>query len=150
MLVANLGSPPWWFRNSFSTLRDPGGSKRDVQPFSLVPFGGAVYAPECKKDSYVYETFILNVTKILREERFEQEPKTSKLLATSVCSWVFVTKTTSMSSMCCRVPCVGKGVKKIMAVSVHRIHTRSVHHEHYSLLTSTDSHVCLWLKGSRP
>ena len=27
----------------------------------------------------------------------------------------------------------------------HRIHSRSVHHEHYCLLTSTD-HFCLWLK----
>ena len=37
-------------------------------------------------------------------------------------------------------------VKVVLLEDVHRIHTRSVHHEHYSLLTSTD-HICAVARG---
>ena len=40
VMEANLGSSLCWFRIGFSKLRDRGGSKRDVQPFSLEPFFG--------------------------------------------------------------------------------------------------------------
>ena len=34
VMVSNLGSQRFWFRNSFAQLRGHGGSKRDVQRFS--------------------------------------------------------------------------------------------------------------------
>ena len=50
-----------------------------------------------------------------------------------VVSWVLVSRVGAGFSMLCVCVC--------LSVCVHRIHTLSVHHEHYSLLTSTD-HMC--------
>ena len=54
----------------FKTLKDHGGSKRGVQPilFGAV-FVMAVHASDCMKDWDVYETFIVDVTKILWKGR---------------------------------------------------------------------------------
>ena len=40
VMVANWGSPLWWVSDQFFKIEitDPGGSKRDVQPFSLESF----------------------------------------------------------------------------------------------------------------
>ena len=71
-MVAKWGSPRCWFQTSFSKLRDLGGSKRDVQLFSLEPFFVmTAYAPDCKKDLDVYETFTWNVTNIFWKGRRE-------------------------------------------------------------------------------
>ena len=69
VVVANWGSPRWWFRISFSNFKD----RRLEQRCTAVLFGAvfvlAGSAPDCKKDLVVFETFIKNVTKNFWEKR---------------------------------------------------------------------------------
>ena len=63
-------------------------------------------APDCKKDVDEHETFIMSVSKLLREGR-----RAGALPGTSNVELGFVV---SVSSRRCMIPCVGKGVKEIM------------------------------------
>ena len=113
--LATLMVSDWFFKIERSW--------RSEERCTAVLFGDvfvmAVYALDCKKDMDVYETFLFSVTKLYNGKDVEQELNNSILPATSMFNWdcCVQTGTISVISKRCMVPCAGKGVKEIMAVS---------------------------------
>ena len=99
------------------------GSWRFEERCTAVLFGTtlvmAVYAVDFGEDSGVYETFMSNVTKVLREGRRGRWQRIPHDMRSQCGDGIFCVQMekTSRSSMGCMVPCAGKGTKTIMAFS---------------------------------
>ena len=109
------GLVTWMISDSFFKLRDSGDPKRDVQLFFDAVFVMTVSTGLQEESGY--ETFWVLPNSYGKDD--EQNRKNSILPATWMLSWYYCvqTRTISVSSMRCMVPCVGKGAKEIVAVS---------------------------------